>query len=196
MQDMNDGTESEQYEVEAKFLKSRLNAGTEARAHDFVLQDTRFQKPDHNTKKRILELLELDGGTWSAQSFDLVMLAPETTLALDVHNVDRYIDRITLVEVKSTRSGAVIDIRLNGFFYGSSKTQYDLADAAGDRLVFVFVVLTDTNRYGKPFFAVVPFSELERRTRAKRIQYQVNLRTDMTDQGEIQGPFPLSSDRP
>jgi hypothetical protein len=89
-------------------------------------------------------------------------------------------------------SETVKDVRLNGFFYGSSKTQCDLADAAGDRLVFVFVILTDTNRYGKPFFAVVPFPELERRTRTKRIQYQVNLRTDMADQGTIQGPFPLT----
>jgi hypothetical protein len=111
MLDMNDGAGTEQYEVEAKFLKSRLNAGTEARAHDFVLQDPRFQKPDRNTKKRILELLRLDGGTWSARSFDLVMLTSGITERLDVDNVDKYIDRITSVEVKSTRSKAVKDVR-------------------------------------------------------------------------------------
>jgi len=193
MPDMSDGATSE-HEIEAKFLKSRLNAGTEARAHDFVLQDPRFQKPDRKTKKRILELMQLDGGDWSAQSFDLVMLASASKELLDVHNVDRHIDGITLVEVKSTRSAVIKDVRLNGFFYGSSKTQYDLAAEAGDRLVFVFVVLTDTNDYGKPFFAVVPFEELERRTRTKRIQYQVNLRTDMSDRGAILGPYPLPAD--
>jgi hypothetical protein len=191
---MNDDAASGQHGVEAKFLKSRLNAGTEAKAHDFVLQDVRFQKPTRDTKKRILELLGLDRGAWSAQSFDLIMLTPAVGNDIDIHNVDRYIDRITLVEVKSTRSPTVRDARLNGFFYGSSKTQYDLAEAAGDRLVFVFVVLTDTNRYGKPFFAVVPFPELEHRTRTKRVQYQVNLRSDMADQGSIQGPFPLMPD--
>lgn len=179
-------------DLEAKFIKSKLNAGTEARAHDFVLLDPRFQKPSRDTKNRILDLLRLALGAWSAQSFDLIMVDPPPTEVIGLRNLDQYIDRITLVEVKATRSKAVKDIRLNGFFYGSSKTQYDLAEAAGERLVFVFVVLTETNIYGKPFFAVVPFEELERRTRTKRVQYQVNLRTDMDDRGSILGPYPIS----
>jgi hypothetical protein len=102
MLDMGDSGAFGQHEIEAKFLKSRLNAGVESKALDFVLQDSRFQKPDGKTKKRILELMRLDGGNWSARSFDLVMLTPATRVVLDIDNVDEYVDRITLAEVKST----------------------------------------------------------------------------------------------
>jgi len=186
--------ESNQQGIEKKFLKSKLNAGTEAKAHDFVLQDRRFQKPDNQTKKMILSLLDLDQGSWSSQSFDLIMSESPLGLRITPESAASHIDDITLVEVKSTRSTQVKDVRLNSFFYGSSKTQYDLAHAAGDRLVFVFVVLTDSNAYGKPFFVVAPFSEIERRTRTKRIQYQVNFRSDVPDQGRLRGPYPLQMD--
>jgi hypothetical protein len=36
-------------------------------------------------------------------------------------------------------------------------------------------VLNSANAYGKPFAVLLTLSELEHRTRAKRIQYQVNL---------------------
>ena len=183
--------------IEHKFRKSRLNASTESKAHAFVLQDRRFQKPDAGTKKAILQKLGLTGGTWSHRSFDLIMTETPAAEEIATRNLDRYIDDISLIEVKSTRSGSVKDLRLNGFFYGSTKNQYDLADAAGDRLLFAFVVLTDTNAYGKPFFVLVPFSEVELKTHRKRTQYQVNFRTDMTAAGDVQARShsPIDSSR-
>ena len=53
--------------------------------------------------------------------------------------------------------------------------EYDLAAKLADKFRFAFVVLNSANAYGKPFAVLLTLSELEHRTRAKRIQYQVNL---------------------
>lgn len=174
--------------VEHKFIKSRLNARTERRAHDFVLLDRRFQKPNTATKRKILELLEAEGN-FTHHSFDLVMTSRPVE-ELTPANVGRYIDEITVVEVKSTRK-AIANKALNGFFFGSSETQYVLAEELGDRCKWVFVVLNDDNDYGKPFFTVLNFDEVRERTRNKRVQFQVNFRTDMNVKPRPQsGPFP------
>ena len=62
-----------------------------------------------------------------------------------------------------------------GFFFGATQREYDLAAKLGDKFRFAFVVLNSANAFGKPFAVLLTLSELEYRTRAKRIQYQVNL---------------------
>jgi hypothetical protein len=152
-----------------------------------VLVDRRFQEPGAEVKKRILTLLGVSGG-FTQHSYDLVMTdvpVPPLTIA----NVTRYLDQLTVIEVKSTAK-PIRNKALNGFFFGSSETQYVLSEALGDRVRWAFVVLNEDNDYGKPFFTLLRFDELEQRTRTKRVQFQVNFRSDMTDKpAPDAGPF-------
>lgn len=174
--------------IEAKFVKSGLNAKTERRAHDVVLLDRRFQKPDAGTKKKILTLLGATGD-FTHHSYDLVMTdrpAPPLTTA----NLEKYIDQLTVVEVKSTAK-PIRNKALNGFFFGSSETQYVLSEVLGDRVRWAFVVLSEENDYGKPYFVLLTFDEVKAKTRMKRTQFQVNFRSDMVEKPNPEaGPFP------
>jgi hypothetical protein len=76
--------------------------------------------------------------------------------------------------MKTTKK-PIKDAGLAGFFFGATQREYDLAAKLGDKFRFAFVVLNSANAYGKPFAVLLTLQELEHRTRAKRIQYQVNL---------------------
>jgi hypothetical protein len=54
-----------------------------------------------------------------------------------------------------------------------------MAKALGPRYCFAFVVLNQTNIFGKPFAVLLDLEEVEQRTRTRRIQYQVNFKTDI-----------------
>ena len=54
-----------------------------------------------------------------------------------------------------------------------------MAAALGDRYLFAFVVLSSVNDYERPFAVLLSLEEVEARTRSKRIQFQVNFRSDI-----------------
>lgn len=175
--------------IEGKFLKSGLNQGTERTAHGFVLDDHRFQKPTARTKAKILSALHPAAGEWSQQTFDLIMTSAEREAVTEA-NVTALIDDIRVVEVKATRK-PIRNTALNGFFFGSTDRQYLLARALGDRHRYAFVVMNSENEYGRPFFVLLTLEQLEKKTRSKRLQYQVNFRTDMQPSTDLSaGPFP------
>jgi hypothetical protein len=62
-----------------------------------------------------------------------------------------------------------------------------MARTLGDRFLFAFVVLNKANDYGRPFAVLLTLDEVERRTQKRRIQYQVNFRSDLEPIG---GPGP------
>ncbi len=172
----------------ARFLKSEANARLEVLGKDFVLLDRRFQRPDAATSRSILELLGF-AGTFSGASFDLIM-TPEPREPITLANVDEHVHDLTLIEMKTTAK-PIRNKALAGFFFGSSATQYELSEIAGDRIRWAFVVLNDDNDYGKPFFVLLTFEEVKRKTRNKRVQYQVNFRgADMPDPTTEAGPYP------
>jgi hypothetical protein len=72
-------------------------------------------------------------------------------------------------------AGAAVVATHAGFFFGATQREYDLAAKLGDKFRFAVVVLNSNNIYNKPFAVLLTLQELEIRTRAKRIQYQVNL---------------------
>jgi hypothetical protein len=78
-----------------------------------------------------------------------------------------------------TTKGAVDDPALRGFFFGATEREYAMAAALGPRYCFAFVVLNDSNTFGKPFAVLLDIEEVEQRTRTRRIQYQVNFKTDI-----------------
>lgn len=155
--------------------KSKRNRIVEkAGLHDVLLKDPRFQAPTTDTKKALLKALGLgDTKLYGPQSFDAIML-PEAGTIVEESTLPLHLDRITLVEMKTTKK-PIKDASLAGFFFGATQREYDLAAKLGDRFRFAFVVLNSANTYGKPFAVLLTLNELEQRTRAKRIQYQVNL---------------------
>lgn len=175
----------------ARFGKSAKNHRLEVLGKDFVLLDRRFQRPDAATSSRILELLGLTG-EFTGASFDLIM-TPDPREIITVDNVEEHIDDITLIEMKTT-AAPIANKALAGFFFGSSATQYELSEAAGERIRWAFVVLNEENDYGKPFFTLLRFDEVKDKTRTKRVQYQVNFRFgDMPDPSTEEGPYPDTS---
>ncbi len=175
--------------IEGKFLKSGLNQRTEFSAHGFVLDDKRFQKPKSKTKAKILRAIHPASGDWTQQTFDLVMTSTACE-PITEENVEIHIDDIRVVEVKATRK-PIRNTALNGFFFGSTDRQYLLARALGDRHRYAFVVMNTDNDYGREFFALLTLDEVERKTRSKRLQYQVNFRSDMQPSDDANsGPFP------
>ena len=168
----------------SRYTKSLDNQARERDAVGHLLGlEPRFQKPSSAIKRRILELLSLPKeGEWTHQTFDLIVTTPGTP-PITEENVEIYIDAIALVEVKATRK-AIKNTALNGFFFGTTDRQYQLARAAGNRYWYAFIVLSAENEYGHPFYVLLPLEEVERRTQSKRLQYQVSFRTDSEPSGE------------
>ena len=139
-------------------------------------------------KDQLLDLLGFSG-QFTAASFDLVMTT-HPVAPLTVSSVPELIDKITLVEMKTTAK-PIQNINLAGFFFGSSETQYTLAGVAGDRLRWAFVVMNAENDYGRPFFVLLSTEEVEQATRARRTQFQVNFKTsDMPEASSRRLPLP------
>lgn len=161
---------------EQKFGKSLSNKRTENVGLALLLRDPRFQAPDLAAKRRIIELLPVQG-EWGTQTFDAVM-TPTPREPVTAANVERYLPELVLIEMKTTRK-PIKDQTLNSFFFGATDREYQMARALGDKYMFAFCVLNTDNVYGREFFVLLTLEEVERRTRAKRIQYQVNFRSDI-----------------
>jgi hypothetical protein len=160
----------------SKFEKSGINTRTEKEGLSLLLRDARFQLVDLFTKRRILELIGITGA-FGTQTFDLVFtsaVAPPITL----ETVDEHFPTLTLIEMKTTKK-AIVDQALRGFFFGATEREYAMAKALGPRYCFAFVVLNKTNVYAKPFAVLLNLEEVEQRTKARRVQYQVNFRSDL-----------------
>lgn len=165
---------------ETKFTKSAANRGTEKEGLGLLLTDARFQVPNLATKRRILELI---GKTeaFGIQTFDAIM-TPEPAPPVTAQNVEGQFPTLRLVEMKTTRKPIRNDA-LHGFFFGATEREYDMARALGNHYLFAFVVLNAANDYGRPFAVLLTLKEVERRTQKRRIQYQVNFRSDLTPIG-------------
>jgi hypothetical protein len=164
----------------SKFTKSRTNAGTEKEGLGLLLRDPRFQKVDIATKRRIVELA---GGTgaFGIQTFDAVM-TEKPSAPINIANIEPHFPDLKLVEMKTTRK-PIQDDELLGFFFGATEREYEMARTLGNRYLFAFVVLSTENRYRRPFAALLTLDEVHRRTLSRRVQYQVNFRSDLTSVG-------------
>jgi len=171
----------------SKFTKSESNKRTEKEGLRLLLADGRFQRVDVPTKRRILDLIG-KSDRFGIQTFDAVM-TPERVEPIDVGNVDVLFPSLTLIEMKTTRGlrRNIRDEHLEGFFFGATEREYDMARTLGERYLFAFVVLSTANDYGRPFAVLLTLDEVERRTRSRRIQYQVNFKTDFEEAGGV-GP--------
>ena len=162
--------------MESKFTKSLSNKGTENSGLALLLTDARFQSVDVPTKKRILELIGIEGA-FGTQTFDAIV-SDTPTERINADNVDDHFARLRLVEMKTTRK-PIRNAALSGFFFGATQREYDMAAALGDKYLFAFVVLNSDNDYERPFAVLLSLEEVEARTRSKRVQFQVNFRSDI-----------------
>lgn len=129
------------------------------------LGDPRFQVVDLRTKRRILQLIGKPG-SFGTQTFDAVM-TPEPVPQITLENVDVHFPTLRLVEMKTTRK-KVRNERLEGFFFGATEREYEMARTLGDRYLFAFIVLNDANDYGRPFAVLLTLDEVQRRTGVQR----------------------------
>jgi hypothetical protein len=163
--------------VEAKFLKSGRNRRTENAGLSVLLRDPRFQSLPLDLKIQILA--ELGAAGSPPQAFDAVMTptsaGPITSIALPTQ-----LPSLTLIEMKTTQK-PIRDTRLEGYFFGVTQSELDLASRLGDRYAFAFVVLNSANVFGHPFFVILSLEQLEQRIRSKRTQYQVTLGRGIAD---------------
>ena len=164
--------------AEAKFTRSLENRGTENEGLIFLQREPRIQVVTTEIKRLILEELELEG-PFGPQTFDAVM-TPEPAMPITAETISDHASDLVLLEMKTTKKSIKNEL-LNGFFFGATEREYELAIVLGDRYRFAFVVLNTSNDYGQFFAVLLPLREVARRTRAKRVQYQVNFRSDMVD---------------
>ena len=162
--------------MESKFTKSLRNKGTENSGLALLLTDPRFQHVDGPAKRRILELIDIEGA-FGTQTFDAVV-TDALVERLNADNVEDHFSQLRLVEMKTTRK-PIRNAALNSFFFGATQREYDMAAALGDKYLFAFVVLNSENDYGRPFAVLLSLAEVEARTRSKRVQFQVNFRSDI-----------------
>lgn len=165
----------------SKFTKSLANQGVQKEGLGLLLTDGRFQVVDLLTKRRILQLIGKPGA-FGAQSFDAVM-TPKPVAPITLDNIDSAFPSLRLVEMKTTRK-PIQNEMLNGFFFGATEREYEMARTLGERYLFAFVVLSSANEYQRPFAVLLTLGEVERRTRKRRVQYQVNFRSDLSRVGE------------
>jgi hypothetical protein len=158
-----------------KFSKSTSNARTQKIGLGILLGDPRFQEVDLATKRVILKQV-VPLGEYGPQSFDCVM-TPGPVEALTAENVLPHLATLRLIEMKTTRK-PIRNAALNQFFFGATAREFDLAQALGDRFLFAFVVLNTANEFGRPFAVLLTHDQVVERTRTKRVQFQVNFRSD------------------
>lgn len=140
------------------------NNKTENEAIRFLLKaDTRFRLPKKEERKEILNKLGLPASF--VRAYDLVLL-PDGE-AGDILSVEP--EKWILVELKTTQKK--LSVIPNGFFFGATANEFDLAERLGDRYRFCFVSLHAENAGYK----LLSLSELEKLIKTKRIQYQINL---------------------
>lgn len=142
------------------------NNRTEKVALDYVMSsDDHFWLPQPAARRMILSELGLP--TAFSRAFDLIRVADpvKTENEISVESIEE----ITLVELKTTRKR--LPQLPQGFFFGATQNEFDLAEALGDRYKFCFVCLhPETLGY-----QLLTLAELEPLIRTKRTQYQINL---------------------
>ena len=137
---------------------------TENSAINFLLEaDSRFRRPNKEERKEILNLLGLSK-TFS-RAFDLVFLpSPDVDSFLSIS-----VEKLVLVELKTTQKKLINNPE--GFFFGATENEFQLADKLGKQYYFCFVSLHPESKSYK----MLSLNELNSRIKTKRVQYQINL---------------------
>lgn len=150
------------------FILTLSNNVTEKEGINFLIENyTGFFKIDLSTKKELLNLLKIDHRF--IQAFDLIYIPEMVGRIVDSDFLQTYLEDIILVELKTTKK--YLPENPKGFFFGATENEFNFGEILGDRFRFCFVSL---NEKGSSF-SLQTISELEKRIKNKRIQFQINL---------------------
>lgn len=137
---------------------------TETSAIDFLLvNEKRLRKPTAEERGDILKRFNLPVSF--SRAFDLVLLPSEN--GENLKNIS--IENIILVELKTTQKKLVNNPE--GFFFGATENEFNLADKLGKQYLFCFVSLHSESRN----YVMMTSEELMSKIKRKRLQYQINL---------------------
>ena len=128
---------------------------------------TGFFKIDLTTKKKLLDLLEIEYRY--LQSFDLIYVPEMVGTIANSGFVQTYLEDILLIELKTTKK--YLPENPKGFFFGATENEFNFGKILGARFRFCFVSL---NEKGSSY-ALLTLDELEGRIKNRRVQYQINL---------------------
>ena len=149
------------------FLITVSNNKTEVGGFDYLLNFPGFYRADSAAKKQILTLLDLPLSFRKA--FDLVYIPDLAELAITPEIVEAHIDKIILVELKTTKK--YLPESPKGFFFGATENEFNFGKLLGDKFRFCFVCLNERS----PSHTMLTVTELESLLRTRRIQFQINL---------------------
>ena len=150
------------------FTLTLSNNVTEKEGIRFLLNNhTGFFKIDLETKKELLDLLEIERNY--LQSFDLIYVPDMVGKTVNSDFLKTYLEDIIFVELKTTKK--YLPENPKGFFFGATENEFNFGRMLDDRFLFCFVTLNEK----APSFVLLSIEELEKKIKNKRIQYQINL---------------------
>lgn len=149
------------------FLITVSNNKTEIGGFDYLLALPGFYRADSAAKKQILTLLDLPLSFRKA--FDLVYIEDLAVQIVTPEIVEVYIDKIILVELKTTKK--YLPESPKGFFFGATENEFNFGKLLGDKFRFCFVCLNERS----PSHKMLTVDDLEPLIRTRRIQFQINL---------------------
>lgn len=151
---------------EHSFTITLKNNATEKEGIDYLLSaDRHFIFPDKESRKKIIEALGLSRG--KSRTFDLLYSTKDIDNQREL--LVNGLDNITLIELKTTKKKLLNNPQ--GFFFGATESEFELARKLGDKYKFCFVCLHSESKSYK----LLTLRELEALIKTKRTQYQINL---------------------
>ena len=141
------------------------NNATESEAFLYLASNNiRFKRPIKEERKEILQKLNLPASF--SRTFDLVYM-PEGNDFSVISEIP--VDKLILVELKTTKKK--LTALPDGFFFGATDNEFQLAKRLGNQYVFCFVSIHSDS----PGYAMLSLEALEKKIKTKRVQYQINL---------------------
>lgn len=143
------------------------NNKSEKEAINYLLEiDSRFILPDKQSRKEILEMLNIDKKY--ARAFDLIFINTESYSKEEQMQINNP-DDLILVELKTTRKK--LPNLPSGFFFGATQSEFEVAAQLGENYKFCFVSLHEETKG----YHMLTLNELNTKIKTKRIQYQINI---------------------
>ncbi|MDI9864013.1 hypothetical protein QM480_06745 [Flectobacillus sp. DC10W] len=150
------------------FTLTLSNNVTEKEGVNYLIENhTGFFKIDLSTKKKILDLLQIEHRF--LQSFDMIYIPNLVGKEIDGDEIETYLEDMILVELKTTKK--YLPNNPKGFFFGATENEFNFGEILGDKFRFCFVSLHEKGSS----YALLTIEELDLIIRNKRIQYQINL---------------------
>ncbi|MDI9874186.1 hypothetical protein [Flectobacillus rivi] len=150
------------------FTLTLSNNITEKEGVNYLIENhTGFFKIDLSTKKKILDLLQIEHRF--LQSFDMIYIPDFVGKEINGDEIETYLEDMVLVELKTTKK--YLPNNPKGFFFGATENEFNFGEILGEKFRFCFVSLHEKGSS----FALLTIKELELIIRNKRIQYQINL---------------------